>query len=96
MSCCVAQRNGVELQALSAIEAHELEPRSRACWGALYSPTTSGVDPSLVMTALVADAGRLGIDIRTGLAWRERYRDGVFTSLPFTELMFGEIEKRLP
>jgi hypothetical protein len=48
------------------------------------------------MTALVADAGRLGIDIRTGLAWRERYRDGVFTSLPFTELMFGEIEKRLP
>ena len=67
-----AQRNGVELQALSTIEAREIEPRARVVERALYSPTTSSVDPSQVMTALVADAGRLGVDIRTGLAWRGR------------------------
>jgi L-2-hydroxyglutarate oxidase LhgO len=75
-----AQRNGVELQALSAIEAREIEPRARVLERALYSPTTSSIDPAQVMTALVADAVRLGIDIRTGLPWRGRDRDGVFTT----------------
>jgi L-2-hydroxyglutarate oxidase LhgO len=92
-----AQRNGVELQALSAIEAHEIEPRARVLERALYSPTTSSVDPSQVVSALVADAVRLGIDIRTGLAWRGKDRDGVSTcAMPFAELVLGEIEKRLP
>jgi L-2-hydroxyglutarate oxidase LhgO len=74
-----AQRNGVELQALSATEARELEPRARVMERALYSPTTSSVDPAEVMAALVADAGRLGVDVRTAVAWRGQHQDGVLT-----------------
>jgi (S)-2-hydroxyglutarate dehydrogenase len=75
-----AQHNGVELQMLSAIEAREIEPRARVVERALYSPTTSSVDPAEVMSSLVADAARLGVDIRTGFAWRGRDSKGVLTS----------------
>ena len=47
---------------------------------ALFSPATSSVDPAEVMAALAEDAVRLGIEVRTGVAWRGRDGDGVRTS----------------
>jgi L-2-hydroxyglutarate oxidase len=75
-----AQHNGVELQVLSAAEARQIEPRARVLERALYSPTTSSVDPQEIMASLVADAVHLGIDIRTGVAWCGRDSNGALTS----------------
>src|SRR3989344_802671 len=50
------QANGVELHAISRKEAEEIEPRVKTCERALFSPTTSSVDPREVMAALVRDA----------------------------------------
>jgi L-2-hydroxyglutarate oxidase len=75
-----AQLNGVELYALSAAEAREIEPRVRVVERALYSPTTSSVDPAEVVSALVADAARLGIDVMTGAAWCGNKQDNVLTT----------------
>lgn len=75
-----ARHNGVELQPISPAEARAIEPRVRVMERALYSPTTSSVDPVEVVAALAEDAASLGVEVRTGLAWRGRDVDGVHTS----------------
>lgn len=77
-----ARVNGVELEAVSAAEARAIEPRARTFERALWSPTTCTVDPAEVMTSLVADAVRQGVEFRCGVecrgveAGRVRTRDG--------------------
>lgn len=68
--------NGVELEELTAEEAREVEPRARVHGRALYSPTTTTVDPLRVMKALVADAKALGVEVLTDTAYQRRRRDG--------------------
>jgi len=75
-----ARRNGVELLPVTADEAHAIEPRVRVFERALYSPTTSSVDPAEVMAAFSGDAARLGVEVRTGVAWHGRDGEGVRTS----------------
>jgi L-2-hydroxyglutarate oxidase len=75
-----ARHNGVELQPLTPAEARSIEPRVRVFERVLYSPTTSSVDPAEVMAAFSEDATRLGIDVRTGVAWRGREGSSARTS----------------
>ena len=72
--------NGVALEALSAAEARRIEPRARTHERAVFSPTTASVQPTQVLRALVDDARRAGIVLRTGTAYLDRTSDGVRTS----------------
>lgn len=64
--------NGVDVTMVSAEEARAIEPRAKTFARALWSPTTSSVDPLAVMNALVADARAEGIEVRTGTPYRGR------------------------
>jgi (S)-2-hydroxyglutarate dehydrogenase len=62
--------NGVALSMISASEAREIEPRAITFERALWSPTTSTVDPHAVMQSLLDDARAAGIDVRFGAPFR--------------------------
>ena len=51
-----AQRNSVQLENITAAEAKEIEPRVRTFERALFSPSTSSVDPQQVMGEFVLEA----------------------------------------
>ncbi|MDQ6718641.1 MAG: FAD-dependent oxidoreductase, partial [Gemmatimonadota bacterium] len=72
--------NDVELQSVTAAEAREIEPRIRTYERAIFSPTTSSVDPQEVMRTLVADAQAAKIEIRTGTSYEGRDGSSVRTS----------------
>lgn len=72
--------NGVKLELISPAEAHELEPRAIVHEKAIWSPTTSSVDPGAVMAALHAAAVREGIDVVCGTAYLGPAAGGVRTS----------------
>jgi len=65
-----AKSNGVELHDLSRKQAEEIEPRVRTHERALFSPSTSSVDPSEVMHSMTRDAQLLGVDIETDNAFQ--------------------------
>ena len=67
--------NGVPLEPVSEAEAKQIEPRVRTWGRALFSPTTSSVDPAAVMEAMAADARAEGVTLRPGVAYLGR-RDG--------------------
>lgn len=75
-----ARANGVALESLSVAEARRIEPRVKTHERALFSPSTSSVDPHAVITALAADACAAGVEIRTGVAYRGRRNGTVHTS----------------
>ena len=58
--------NGIELTELTEAEAKTMEPRVKTYQRALYSPTTSTVDPQLVMKAMVKDVLDGGAEIHLG------------------------------
>lgn len=68
--------NGVSLQIVSEREVREIEPRARAFERAIWSPTTSTVDPMAVMESLLRDARAEGIDVRLATPWRREERAG--------------------
>ncbi|HEX7708657.1 MAG TPA: L-2-hydroxyglutarate oxidase [Thermoanaerobaculia bacterium] len=70
------QSNGVPLQIVSADEAREIEPRAKVVERAIWSPTTSTVDPLLVMQTLLRDARDEGIEVHLGEAARVRQTSG--------------------
>jgi len=74
------RKNGVELQQVTEKEAKEIEPRVKTFERALFSPTTSVVDPSEVIASMVGDAENIGVDIQTDTAYLKRSSDGVVTS----------------
>ena len=61
--------NGVTLSMISAAEAREIEPRARVFERAIWSPTTSTVDPMTVMNSLLRDARDERIDVRLDERW---------------------------
>jgi L-2-hydroxyglutarate oxidase len=75
-----AQVNDIPLHDISAAEARAIEPRARTHERALFSPTTSSVDPLPIMGALTADAIAAQISIRTGVAYETKRDDSVITS----------------
>jgi L-2-hydroxyglutarate oxidase LhgO len=74
------KENGIELHALSLVEARKIEPRVRTVNKALFSPTTSSVDPLEVMKLLVEDALAAGVKIDTSTAYLGRVGTSVHTS----------------
>ena len=64
--------NGVEVHELDLKQAQEIEPRVKTFERALFSPTTSSVDPKAVMAALLSDARGTGVDILTGTTYLGR------------------------
>ena len=72
--------NGVPLDPVSANEAKRIEPRARTFERALYSPTTSSVDPMRVAQAMEQDARAEGITIHHGVRYLERRQGQVWTS----------------
>ena len=55
--------NDVTLAMISADEARTIEPRAKTFERAIWSPTTSTVDPHAVMDALLRDARNEGIEV---------------------------------
>ncbi|MBP9733239.1 MAG: L-2-hydroxyglutarate oxidase [Candidatus Omnitrophica bacterium] len=68
--------NGVLLESVTAAQAEELEPRVKTFERALFSPTTSSVDPNRVLAAMTDDARREGIELRAEEAYQGLARDG--------------------
>ncbi len=71
------EKNGVQLQEVTEQEAMEIEPRAKTFARALFSPTTSSVNPKEVMKHLVQDAVDAGIEIQCNAAYRSRKQDQV-------------------
>lgn len=61
--------NGIELEELSEREAKEVEPRAKTYQRALFSPTTSTVNPNAVLQSMAADAIADGVEIKIGVAF---------------------------
>lgn len=62
--------HGVPLEPVSEAQARELEPHARTAGRALFSPTTSAVDPRAVMARLVEQTRARGIAVHTETTWR--------------------------
>jgi len=83
-----ASANGVPLQSITEQEAREIEPRVKTFQRALFSPTTSSVDPAEVMAAMVADAKTEGVDVRVGEAYSGKDGDRVRTTRDIYEARY--------
>jgi (S)-2-hydroxyglutarate dehydrogenase len=59
-----AEKNGVRLEKITERDARRIEPKVRTTDFALFSPTTSSVNPKLVVEQMVLDAVAAGIDCR--------------------------------
>jgi L-2-hydroxyglutarate oxidase LhgO len=66
------QANGIALNDISEQEAKTIEPRVKTCERALFSPTTSTVDPRRVLEAMKADAVRENVVIECGSQYLRR------------------------
>ena len=66
------QANQVQLEVLTADEAKEIEPRVKTFQKALFSPSTSSVDPIQVTLAMKEDAEDDGVEFRSGEAYLGR------------------------
>ncbi|MEE8396947.1 MAG: L-2-hydroxyglutarate oxidase [bacterium] len=67
-----ARTNGVPMQAIGETEALEIEPRVKTFQRALFSPSTSSVDPAAVMAAMHQDALDEGVKFQTGVCYLGR------------------------
>jgi L-2-hydroxyglutarate oxidase LhgO len=72
--------NGVKLDLLSAEEARRIEPRARTYEKALFSPTTSSVDPLQVLSSLVQDARAAGVKFSYQTLFHSQLQSGDGTS----------------
>jgi len=73
--------NGVELEDITEDEARSIEPRIKTCDRAIFSPTTSTVNPSDIMGAMQRDAVNEGVQIHRGVRFLENKAKGIITSL---------------
>lgn len=74
------KRNGILLHDISEKEAKAIEPRVKTCGRAIFSPTTSSVDPQQVMEAMRQDALEDGVVINSGVKYLSRKGDEIKTS----------------
>jgi len=72
--------NGVPLEEISESEAHRIEPRVKTYQKAIFSPTTSSVDPVQVVQAIKEDALEEGIAIHEGVQYLKKSKGGMLTS----------------
>jgi L-2-hydroxyglutarate oxidase len=81
------KKNQIELHEITEKEAKEIEPRVKTDGRALFSPTTSSVDPLEVLGAMKQDALDEKVEIKTGVAYLGRKGKKVSTSV-------GDIEAK--
>jgi len=74
------KKNGIQLQDITEQEAKSIEPRIKTCGRAIFSPTTSSVDPHQVMAAMRQDALDKGVIINSGVKFLNRKGDKIKTS----------------
>jgi len=74
------KKNQIELHEITEKEAKEIEPRVKTDRRALFSPTTSSVDPLEVMGAMKKDAMDEKVEIKTGVAYLGKEGKKVITS----------------
>ena len=74
------EKNGVQLEKISANDARKIEPRARTYERALYSPSTAAVDPSEVVRSFLSDAIELGVQVRTDTEYIGRDGSDIRTS----------------
>ena len=76
-----AAKNGVEVERVDEAGARRIEPRARTVRAALWSPTTSTVDPRAVVRSLVEDAVAQGVELVTNARYLgRRGADAIATS----------------
>lgn len=75
-----AEKNGVILKDIDQKEAEAIEPRVKTWKRALFSPTTSSVDPGEVMTRLQEDALAEGVEVHLGVSYLQRTAAGIQTT----------------
>ena len=75
-----AAANGVPVERIDADDLWRLEPEARTVGAALYSPTTSSVEPRQVIGSLVRDASVLGVRIETRNAFLGHVGDEILTT----------------
>ena len=73
-------KNQVQLHTITAKEAKEIEPRVKTVDRALYSPTTSSIDPTEVMSCILKDAIHAGVEVLTDTAYIRRVGAAVVTN----------------
>jgi L-2-hydroxyglutarate oxidase LhgO len=72
--------NDIDLQDITEEEAKSIEPRVKTCQRALFSPTTSTVDPMKVLQSMTRDAIAEGVHVRCGVQYLKKTEEGIFTS----------------
>ncbi len=75
-----ANVNGIETSLITEAEARELEPRVRTVDKALWSPTTSSVNPRQIMQALENELKLAGVQIDKGVSYNSSSQEKVETS----------------
>lgn len=71
-----AKANNVLVEEVSEENISKIEPRAKTFRRALFSPTTSSVDPVQVTLSMKADALREGIEIKTGVSYLRKLKNG--------------------
>lgn len=72
--------NQVDICLISEAEAKKIEPRVKTHQRALWSPTTSSVNPIQVTQAMRADAEAIGVEIRTNESYLGRKENGLIAT----------------
>ena len=67
-----ASKNGVPLELITEEESRSIEPRVKTYQRALFSPTTSSVNPKELVGALISDAIQEGVQIKTNSKYLKR------------------------
>jgi L-2-hydroxyglutarate oxidase LhgO len=74
------KRNGIDLEEISEAEAKKIEPRVKTCERALFSPTTSTVDPCEVLQTMKKEAKSEGVEIHSEVCFVRKNSKNIFTS----------------
>jgi len=67
-----ASKNGVPLESVTEEESRSIEPRVKTFQRALFSPTTSSVNPKELVESLLSDAIQEGVQIRSNSRYLRR------------------------
>jgi L-2-hydroxyglutarate oxidase LhgO len=74
------RNNGIQVEEITEDEAKKIEPRAKTHRRALFSPTTSTVDPVKVVQAMKLDVINEGTEIHSGVSFIKRKAKGILTS----------------
>jgi L-2-hydroxyglutarate oxidase LhgO len=74
------QHNDVALEEITVKEAQEIEPRVRTYQKALFSPSTSSVDPRQVLFSMITQAQDMGIEFMLGSKYIKKTRQGIVSN----------------